>query len=86
MRLSSVYRSRDISIINNILASLPENERESARISLEKRFREGHDTWRYRHLPAIFGETEAANMRELLEVGEIRPGGNGLTITAPVED
>jgi hypothetical protein len=86
MRLSSIYKSRDISIINSFLASLPENEREHARASLEKSFREGHATWSYRHLPAIFGEKEAASMRDLLEVGEVSQAGGGLTITTPKKD
>lgn len=82
MRLSSIYRSRDIAIINSIVSHLPAERQKSAREDLERQFDEGHDIWKTKHLSAIFPE-DAEQMRKLLEVGEIDTATSRITVPSP---
>jgi hypothetical protein len=71
MKLGELYKVRDLSIRNSVLARLDPTERERFRMLLDAAFAEGDQAWRDDHLKTILGEEEAQKMQRLLAKGTL---------------
>ncbi len=66
MKLQELYKVRDMSIINSIVKLFPSEQGEDIRGIIKEGFKNGNEVWARDHLNTIFGEEEAAKMRNLL--------------------
>lgn len=72
MKLGELYKVRDLSIRDSILARLSPDERERLTRAIDDGFVEGNQIWHDEHLATILGPDEAQRMHKLLDKGTLR--------------